>query len=71
MSIDSVVGLTRGGIDLYSVIHRGALKDHDFDNATILFVQDMLYNATQEYYRRNMIPGCTDPNAINYFYKCS
>uniref|UniRef100_A0AC35GEZ0 Macrophage-expressed gene 1 protein n=1 Tax=Panagrolaimus sp. PS1159 TaxID=55785 RepID=A0AC35GEZ0_9BILA len=71
MSIDSVVGLTRGGIDLYSVIHRGALKDHDFDNATILLVQDMLYNATQEYYRRNMIPGCTDPDAVNYFYRAN
>uniref|UniRef100_A0AC35F9P1 Macrophage-expressed gene 1 protein n=1 Tax=Panagrolaimus sp. PS1159 TaxID=55785 RepID=A0AC35F9P1_9BILA len=71
MSIDSVVGLTRGGIDLYSVIHRGALKDHDFDNATILLVQDMLYNATQEYYRRNMIPGCTDSDAVNYFYKAN
>uniref|UniRef100_A0A914PC33 MACPF domain-containing protein n=1 Tax=Panagrolaimus davidi TaxID=227884 RepID=A0A914PC33_9BILA len=66
LSVDSVVGLTREGIPLFNLIHRGVLNG--YDPKTMRMVQDLIYNATQEYYKHNTIPGCNDVHR-NYFYK--
>uniref|UniRef100_A0A914QA72 Macrophage-expressed gene 1 protein n=1 Tax=Panagrolaimus davidi TaxID=227884 RepID=A0A914QA72_9BILA len=58
IQIDSVVGLNHEGMPLYSFIHPGVLKSKEWDDATTFAVQDLLYNATQEYIRQNTIPGC-------------
>uniref|UniRef100_A0AC34FGM3 Macrophage-expressed gene 1 protein n=1 Tax=Panagrolaimus sp. ES5 TaxID=591445 RepID=A0AC34FGM3_9BILA len=58
MQIDSVVGLNHEGMPLYSYIHSGILKGEEWDEITVFAVQDLLYNATQEYIRHNTIPGC-------------
>uniref|UniRef100_A0AC34F1T1 Uncharacterized protein n=1 Tax=Panagrolaimus sp. ES5 TaxID=591445 RepID=A0AC34F1T1_9BILA len=71
MAIDSVVGLTREGMPLYSYIHPNVIKDSKWNNQMIYMVQDYLFNATQEYLRHNTIPGCTDSSATNYFHRAN
>uniref|UniRef100_A0A914QEC8 Uncharacterized protein n=1 Tax=Panagrolaimus davidi TaxID=227884 RepID=A0A914QEC8_9BILA len=68
LSVDSVVGLTREGIPLFNLIHQGVLNG--YDPKTMRMVQDLIYNATQEYYKHNTIPGCNDVHR-NYFYKAN
>uniref|UniRef100_A0AC34GPG6 Macrophage-expressed gene 1 protein n=1 Tax=Panagrolaimus sp. ES5 TaxID=591445 RepID=A0AC34GPG6_9BILA len=70
LGLDSVVGLNREGIPIHSLIHEGALKDH-YDATTVGILKDLMYNATQEYYRHNTIRGCTDPTKLNYFFKAN
>uniref|UniRef100_A0AC35GP38 Macrophage-expressed gene 1 protein n=1 Tax=Panagrolaimus sp. PS1159 TaxID=55785 RepID=A0AC35GP38_9BILA len=71
MQIDSVVGLNHEGMPIYSFIHSGVLKGKEWDDTTIFVVQDLLYNATQEYIRRNQIPGCTISASVQYFHKAN
>ena len=72
MIVDSVVGLNRKGAPIYSLIHEGALDSKHYDATIIKMVQDLMVNATQEYYRHNAIRGCTNPRKQNYFFKvCS
>uniref|UniRef100_A0AC34F3Q0 Macrophage-expressed gene 1 protein n=1 Tax=Panagrolaimus sp. ES5 TaxID=591445 RepID=A0AC34F3Q0_9BILA len=71
MTIDSVVGLDRHGMPLYSLIHPKVLKDKRWDDLTTYMIQDYLYNATQEFIRHNTIPGCTDSSSPMYFHKAN
>uniref|UniRef100_A0A914PP25 Macrophage-expressed gene 1 protein n=1 Tax=Panagrolaimus davidi TaxID=227884 RepID=A0A914PP25_9BILA len=71
MQIDSVVGLNHEGMPIYSFIHTGVLKGKEWDDTTIFVVQDLIYNATQEYIRRNQIPGCTISASVRYFHKAN
>uniref|UniRef100_A0AC34FKG2 Macrophage-expressed gene 1 protein n=1 Tax=Panagrolaimus sp. ES5 TaxID=591445 RepID=A0AC34FKG2_9BILA len=70
MSVDSVVGLKRSGIEIHSLIHKGILEGI-YDPQIIEIVQDLLYNATRDFYLHNTIPGCTSSSKQNYFLKAN
>lgn len=69
LSMDSLVGLKQQGMFIYSLIHPKVLKN--FEAVTMTVVRELLQNATEEYYRHNTIPGCTDVSKRNYNFRVS
>jgi hypothetical protein len=63
--IEDVVVIDRSGIPLYTIITQESLRGIRIsyvDQITML-----IKNATEEYYNRNKIDGCTDPGAPNFY----
>ena len=61
---DSLVAIDRQGLPLYYIINPTTLPE--LPEITIRQVADMVYKATQRYYRVNTRYGCTDPNSENF-----
>lgn len=65
--IDNLVGFEHEGVFIHSLIHLGNLPDFAVDSITQL--QDLIQNVTEEYYDRNTIRGCMQPEAQNFNFK--
>uniref|UniRef100_A0A914ZA42 Macrophage-expressed gene 1 protein n=1 Tax=Panagrolaimus superbus TaxID=310955 RepID=A0A914ZA42_9BILA len=69
LHVDSVVGIKFNSVPLYTLVHENSVKSHK--NTTMKIVQELITDATQEYFRHNTIPGCMNPEMPNYFYKAN
>lgn len=62
--LDGVVAFDRTGEAIYTLITPPNMPQLPFEN--VIRIQQYLFNATYEYYRRNTLPGCMDPQAANF-----
>lgn len=65
--VDDVVVIDRSGVPLFSILGQFALPK--IRPYYVDLISTYLKNATEEYYKRNKIEGCTNPNAPNFYYK--
>uniref|UniRef100_A0AC35EUC2 Uncharacterized protein n=1 Tax=Panagrolaimus sp. PS1159 TaxID=55785 RepID=A0AC35EUC2_9BILA len=70
-SMDNIVGLEQEGIPIYTLIHRDHFPEKKYDTFTLFKVQQLIFNATKEYYEENTVYGCTDPTAENFDYQAN
>lgn len=65
--MDNIVGLEHEGTPIYLIIHKSFFPK--YNTSTLIKVQNLIFNATKEYYEANTIRGCTDPTAKNFDYE--
>uniref|UniRef100_A0A914PEN9 Macrophage-expressed gene 1 protein n=1 Tax=Panagrolaimus davidi TaxID=227884 RepID=A0A914PEN9_9BILA len=70
-SMDNIVGLEQEGIPIYTLIHKNHFPEKKYDMFTLFKVQQLIFNATKEYYEVNTVFGCTDPTAENFDYQAN
>lgn len=69
VTIDDLVVLDRTGIPIYFLASTDYLPEFPFP--TVARIQLNLKNATDEYYKRNVIFGCQDSDAENFNYNAN
>uniref|UniRef100_A0A914PIW4 Macrophage-expressed gene 1 protein n=1 Tax=Panagrolaimus davidi TaxID=227884 RepID=A0A914PIW4_9BILA len=69
--MDNIVGLEHEGIPIYTLINKNYFRAKQYDTYTLLRVQNLIFNATKEYYEVNTVFGCTDPTAENFDYQAN
>uniref|UniRef100_A0AC34F097 Macrophage-expressed gene 1 protein n=1 Tax=Panagrolaimus sp. ES5 TaxID=591445 RepID=A0AC34F097_9BILA len=67
--MDNIVGLEHEGIPIYTIIHKSYFPGKDYTTSILLTVQNLIRNATNDYYSKNTISGCTNPTAGNFDYQ--
>uniref|UniRef100_A0A914DEM7 Macrophage-expressed gene 1 protein n=1 Tax=Acrobeloides nanus TaxID=290746 RepID=A0A914DEM7_9BILA len=65
LMIEDVVVIDRSGVPLYTIITQESL--HGIRISYVDQIAMLIKNATEEYYNRNKIDGCTDPGAPNFY----
>uniref|UniRef100_A0A914P7R4 Uncharacterized protein n=1 Tax=Panagrolaimus davidi TaxID=227884 RepID=A0A914P7R4_9BILA len=63
--MDNIVALEREGIPIHTVFHKSFFSDK-YTASILLTVQELILNATKDYYEANTIKGCTKPLSANY-----
>uniref|UniRef100_A0A914PQN9 Macrophage-expressed gene 1 protein n=1 Tax=Panagrolaimus davidi TaxID=227884 RepID=A0A914PQN9_9BILA len=64
MHVDNLIGINQIGKFLYDLIPAVPLKE--YSRMTKYTVKNLVYDAIQEYYKRNTLPGCMDFQSDNY-----